>query len=71
MTKKRRSKSSKAANLARRIVMIANGMRDAGPKSPSFELRNGKLIKVFPQPRHLDSCDCCDCCGKEQHVRNW
>ena len=71
MTKKRRSKSSKAANLARRIVMIANGMKDAGPKSPSFELRNGKLIKVFPQPRHSDDCGYCDCCGKEPDYLSW
>lgn len=68
MTKKRRSKSSKAANLARRIVLIANGLRDAGPKSPSFELRSGKLVKVFPAPCHLDTCDCG---GQEPIVRNW
>ncbi len=41
--KRRRSKSSKAANLARRIIMIANGLDQAKPSSPRFILSNGKL----------------------------
>ncbi len=47
--KRRRSKSSKAANLARRIIMIANGLDQAKPSSPKFILSNGKLKKLSPE----------------------
>ena len=46
MTKRKRyRKSSKAANLQRRINMIANGMDQAGPNSPVFLVINKKLVK--------------------------
>lgn len=47
--KRRRSKSSKAANLARRIIMISNGLDQAKPSSPQFILLNGKLKKLSPE----------------------
>lgn len=45
MTKGSR-KSSRAANLQRRVRMIANGMRDAGPNTPKFIVNNGKIVKL-------------------------
>ncbi len=47
--KRRQSKSSKAANLARRIIMVANGLEQSKPSSPQFILLNGKLKKLSPE----------------------
>jgi hypothetical protein len=47
--KRRRSKSSKAANLARRIIMVANGLEQSKPNSPKFILSKGKLKKLSPE----------------------
>jgi hypothetical protein len=44
--KKAKKGSSKAANLQRRISMIANGMDQAGPNSPVFLLINGRIRKL-------------------------
>ncbi|MGI0013261.1 MAG: hypothetical protein ACREBU_07450 [Nitrososphaera sp.] len=47
MTKRRkRAKSSRASNLARRIVQIANDLAQARHDSPVFMVVNGKLKKL-------------------------
>lgn len=65
MAKKRKSsKSSKAANLARRIVMIANGMGQAKANSPTFELVGKRLVKKYPSKQSgpvSDDEEDCDC----------
>lgn len=43
---KRTKKSSRMANLQRRIRMIANGMTEAGPNSPAFIVRGKKIVKL-------------------------
>lgn len=42
----RRRKSSRTANLRIRINRIANGMAQAGPKSPVFIVKGKKLVKL-------------------------
>ena len=39
-------KSSKAANLARRIVMVANGQKDRKPDSPILIISGKRLVKL-------------------------
>ena len=60
MTKrKRHRKSSKAANLQRRINMIAKGMDQAGPNSPVFLVINKKLVKFSAKEyaKHVQEMD--------------
>jgi hypothetical protein len=65
MSKKRKgSKSSKAANIARRLVMIANGMGQAKETSPTFELVGKRLVKKYPAKQtdpELDDEEDLDC----------
>lgn len=39
-------KSSKVANLHRRVRMIANGMKDAGPNTPVLIVKNRKIVTL-------------------------
>lgn len=45
----KRRKSSREANLNRRMLAIANGMKDAGPNSPVF-IRSKRAIVRLTRP---------------------
>lgn len=65
MSKNRKgSQSSKAANLARRMVIIATGMGQAKETSPTFELVGKRLVKKYPAKQtdpELDDEEDWDC----------
>lgn len=46
MAKKKHRKSTKAANLQRRMVQIVNGSKDRKPGTPVFVVKKGRLIRV-------------------------
>ncbi len=44
--RRKRAKSSRNANLQRRINMVRNGMEQAGPSSPIFVVKGKRLIRI-------------------------